>query len=302
MKAGHRIDWQYECVMRLFGWVKESERLKRPIRRFREGLIFVSKKNKKALALDTPIPTPTGWTTMGELKAGDEVFSEDGHICRVSVAHSVIEDEAYRVEFSNGEQIVCNGEHLWKTTALNHEVGVGKKQKGCAFTGNGWTGSLGLKRSLLDVRSTKNIASTLHRPDGARNHSIDLQLPIDTPDRWLPIDPYVFGVWLGDGDSDTARITCSCDDFPIYRKEFAAAGYSIPHEGTKENHMRFTYVRKDDLCAGRTVLKRIGVFKNKHIPADYLRASIQQRTALLQGMMDTDGCINKDGKNITYCA
>ena len=37
----------------------------------------------KALALDTPIPTPTGFTTMGTVKVGDTVFSENGKPCKV---------------------------------------------------------------------------------------------------------------------------------------------------------------------------------------------------------------------------
>lgn len=49
--AGHSLDWQYECVIRLFGWVKHSRRWNREVRRFRQASIWVPKKNKKSPTL-----------------------------------------------------------------------------------------------------------------------------------------------------------------------------------------------------------------------------------------------------------
>src|SRR5437588_333538 len=39
----------------------------------------VARIEGKALAADTPVPTPNGWRTMGELEPGDSVFDRDGH-------------------------------------------------------------------------------------------------------------------------------------------------------------------------------------------------------------------------------
>ncbi|MGH3328268.1 MAG: DNA translocase FtsK, partial [Streptomycetales bacterium] len=73
----------------------------------------------KALALDTPIPTPTGWTTMGELEVGDEVFDEQGQPCRVIAATPVMYGRpSYEVEFSDGTVIVADAEHLWRTSTV----------------------------------------------------------------------------------------------------------------------------------------------------------------------------------------
>lgn len=70
----------------------------------------------KALALDTPIPTPSGWSTMGELQPGDQLFDETGAQCTVLMAHQVMEGRpCYRVRFSDGSSIVADGEHLWET-------------------------------------------------------------------------------------------------------------------------------------------------------------------------------------------
>jgi replicative DNA helicase len=70
----------------------------------------------KALALDTPLPTPTGWTTMGEVRVGDELFGADGRPTRVVAATDVmLHRPCYEVEFSDGSVIVADGQHQWVT-------------------------------------------------------------------------------------------------------------------------------------------------------------------------------------------
>ncbi|MGO9077690.1 MAG: DNA translocase FtsK 4TM domain-containing protein [Streptosporangiaceae bacterium] len=73
----------------------------------------------KALALDTPLPTPTGWTTMGEVMVGDQVFDETGQPCTVLGATGVMHGRpCYEVEFSDGTVIVADAEHLWRTRTV----------------------------------------------------------------------------------------------------------------------------------------------------------------------------------------
>src|SRR5579859_4684823 len=73
----------------------------------------------KALALDTPIPTSRGWTTMGEIQVGDEVFDEGGQTCTVIAATAVMHGRpCYEVEFSDGTVIVADAEHLWRTDTV----------------------------------------------------------------------------------------------------------------------------------------------------------------------------------------
>src|SRR5450755_4353601 len=70
----------------------------------------------KALALDTPLPTPAGWTTMGEVRVGDELIGADGRPVNVVAATQVMHDRpCYEVEFSTGEIIVADGQHQWIT-------------------------------------------------------------------------------------------------------------------------------------------------------------------------------------------
>jgi replicative DNA helicase len=71
----------------------------------------------KALALDTPLPTPAGWTTMGEVRVGDQLLGSDGKPTRVVAATEVMHGRpCYQVEFDDGEVIVADAEHLWQTT------------------------------------------------------------------------------------------------------------------------------------------------------------------------------------------
>ncbi|WP_084546582.1 DNA translocase FtsK [Glycomyces arizonensis] len=71
----------------------------------------------KALALATPISTPDGWSTMGELQVGDRVFDERGVPCTVIAATEVMEDRpCYEVEFSDGSTIIADARHQWATT------------------------------------------------------------------------------------------------------------------------------------------------------------------------------------------
>ncbi|KWW98431.1 Replicative DNA helicase [Carbonactinospora thermoautotrophica] len=71
----------------------------------------------KALALDTPLPTPTGWTTMGEVQVGDYLIGADGKPTRVVAASEVMHGRpCYEVEFDDGTVIVADAQHQWQTT------------------------------------------------------------------------------------------------------------------------------------------------------------------------------------------
>lgn len=104
------LPWEKDLVRRLFGTLREDG-----TRQYRTAYVEIGKKNGKALSIDTPIPTPSGWTTMQNLKVGDEVFDENGKTCRVLGCTEIMYDRpCYEVKFSDGESIIADGEHLWK--------------------------------------------------------------------------------------------------------------------------------------------------------------------------------------------
>src|SRR6187397_1011448 len=76
----------------------------------------------KALALDTPLPTPTGWTTMGDVQVGDLLLDADGEPTRVVAATEVmLRRPCYELTFSDGSTIVADWQHLWRTTPLGSD-------------------------------------------------------------------------------------------------------------------------------------------------------------------------------------
>lgn len=138
----------------------------------------------KALALDTPIPTPSGWTTMGELQVGDYVLGRDGKKTKVVNATEIqIDRTCYEVVFNNGEKIIADADHRWMTETLaDIENGRGEQ-----------------------VRTTQEIFESMYTASGKTEfHSIPAAAPIEFPNRTLYTDPYKMGVMLGE-DVNTNR-------------------------------------------------------------------------------------------------
>ncbi len=90
----------------------------------------------KALALDTPLITPTGWTTMGDVAVGDELIGADGRPTTVVATTEIMVDRpCFEVEFSDGEVIVADAEHQWMTCdaplpARPRPMGRGARRRG----------------------------------------------------------------------------------------------------------------------------------------------------------------------------
>lgn len=88
----------------------------------RYSVICASRQIGKCLGLDTPIPVPTGWTTMGQLKDGDALFDNNGNICKVIKAHDILyNNECYEISFDTGEKIIADKDHRWFTQS-NREI------------------------------------------------------------------------------------------------------------------------------------------------------------------------------------
>jgi len=243
---------------------------------------MVGRLEGKALSVDTEVPTPFGWTTMGALAPGDVVFDELGQPTRVVATSPIYRHRPCReVVFSDGSSVIADVCHLWKT--------VDKAAR-----------KAGHRRAR--VLSTERIAQSL-RVHGERNHQVALAQPVEYAPRDLPIHPYVLGVWLGDGTSSKSEITTAD---PFVAEEIRRCGVSME---PKFHRSPYTYLaggagRTRDETTGRftsndslmSTLRATNLLHNKHVPEAYLRASVEQRTALLQGLMDSDGYADKLGR------
>jgi len=184
----------------------------------------------KALALDTPIPTPKGWVTMGDLSPGDEVFGPDGEAARVLAATAVMHDRpCYQVTFSDGAQIVADAGHQWLTETLKaRETRVKYAKKGTVLKLRG-TDQKHKRLRFPAIVTTQQIAETLWARDGfALNHSIAACAPLRYPAQELLVAPYTLGAWLGDGTTLGATITCAD---PGILEQIRADGYEVRHVG-----------------------------------------------------------------------
>jgi len=137
------------------------------------------------------------------------------------------------------------------------------------------------------IRTTEEIAKSItHGNRSDVNHCIPVAGALQLEAKRLPINPYVLGVWLGNGSACDGTITAHQDDIPDLRREFEAAGITCTTRKDPQNFGTLGLHAK---------LRAAGVLNNKHVPLSYLRASIEQRTALLQGLLDTDGTASKGG-------
>lgn len=249
-----------------------------------KALLFrteTTKGNPEGRALDpqTPIPTPDGWRILDDLRPGDKVFDEVGRIRYVTARAEWENRPCFRVRFADGCEIVADAEHQWSTHLL-------------------WERS---KRRAARVRTTAGIAATVKNSGSVSNHSIPWAEALDYPEQLLPIHPYVLGLWLGDGWSDSGMISSHKDDVEELAGLVAECGYQV---GVRDNGarggngaaMRVYGSRKwakDGLESHLTVM---GLIMNKHIPEPYLRGSVEQRKALLAGLMDSDGYVDAYGR------
>ncbi len=213
----------------------------------------------KALALDTPLATPTGWTTMGEIAVGDQLIGADGKPTTVVAATEVMIDRpCYEIHFDDGSHLIADEQHEWLTQTRKSRKAA--QERGLPHV----TGST--------TRTTAEIARTLRcdPQDRRPNHCVAVAEPLHLVEQDLPLSPYLLGAWLGDGHSASARYTTADPEIGMY-------------------------IDADGHGSVQAILSSIGVVTNKHIPIAYLRASQSQRRALLAGLLDTDGTVTGAG-------
>lgn len=269
----------------------------------------------KGLSLDTELPTPSGFVRMGDVRVGDTLFDMHGQVCRVTALSPVNRRRTFRLEFDDGSSIIADDVHQWLTTTRQERINNGRlndefrahrrAQRESRVSGrksDRFTLSLQKRNRERDyalkepspgkVRSTLEILNTLKSSRQSCNHAIDVIPGLSLPDADLPVDPYTLGLWLGDGYSSSGAIGMAASDmdevmtyvpYPVRSTRLCG----LPKYKTPYRVVLFEGLQKR--------LRKAGLISNKHIPMMYLRASTEQRIALLQGLLDTDGHADRDG-------
>jgi predicted phage terminase large subunit-like protein len=235
----------------------------------------------KLLSHSTPVLTTDGWKNHGDIRVGDFVFHPSGKPVEVLAISG--EDVAdYEVEFTNGEKIRCHGNHEWTFDVY----GSSDRRKTYETREFVSPVSSGRRKGQLRQLLSKPKPSTGKRDYVYRCINNEC---LSFDEKELPIDPYFLGVWLGDGCASEPRIHHSQNDTNHIRKISEKYGVSTfwIH---KETEVQTTSFAGNNL---RRAMRDIGIHENKHIPACYITASVNQRLELLAGLIDSDGNLTK---------
>ena len=247
----------------------------------------------KHLTLDTPLPTPAGWTTMGDVRCGDLLYDELGRPTRVMAASQVewFED-VYELTFNDGATVKASGTHTWIVSSRRGRSAPIKQ----AYRLRNGTRKRPPDPVELEEVTTRQIVEHLYVDDGERaNYAIQVAEPLDGEEMELPLDPYILGVWLAEGSTNAARLGIGdLEIIDILRKR--GADVSVRQDPRKDSDYREVGLRG---ATGIRALRAAGVLGNKHIPTAYLRAAADQRWALLAGIADGDGWCDDGGCEIT---
>lgn len=240
----------------------------------------------KCIPSRTPILTPNGWTTHGELTNWSSVYGSDGSIISVKKVFEKQTRPVYRISFNDQSTIECSDNHLWKVS--------------------------------IDRGFPKNwrIVDTLYLLDRFKNN-LPCRLPIrpilQIPKKQIPIDPYMLGLWMGDG-SASVRIRKPTGNRTKERKGYSVEFGSMDAElvdaavkngfSIRRKKDGFTWLLGKEVHKDALMLMDLFGCKSdtKFIPDCILLNDFETRLSFLQGLNDTDGTPTKSGSRIATCS
>lgn len=236
-----------------------------PNQRYVKGdsdMILVNTPPEHCATLDTPILTRRGWTTVGDVTADDELAHWSGRWHRVLKTWEPEADvPVFKVTFGTGESVTTDAGHKWIV------------QRSAAHTEK--------------LMTTAELMADLRSPSGQLKWRIRQAMPVEGVEGDL-FDPYLFGYWLGDGDTSASRFAVGDEDIDSFETYLNDRDYQYRRYRDSRGRSWVIYVRaiRNKLPLG-----------DKRISQEYFLGSIRQRMALLRGLMDSDGTITaKDGR------
>lgn len=225
----------------------------------------------KALRMDAKILTVDGFVLNKDLKIGDKIASIDGKESFVTGIYPQGIVETYEIEFSDGRIIECCKDHLW-------EVNSSK-----------------FKNKTL-VLSTLQIKDRLTKKRYKGRMSIPMYCGIFGVKKDFIINPYLIGVLIGDGSLTSGVEWCKPD---IYIAEKISKMIDKNHSVKSYSGNRFSIIGTKGKNIYLNELRKLGLYNThsyeRFIPTEYMNSSREQRLELLNGLLDTDGDIDKLG-------
>lgn len=252
----------------------------------------------KAQPIDTIIPTPQGEKQLKELKVGDYVFDRLGQPTKILGIYPQGKIDCYKIDFSDSRSTLCAGDHLWSYYSS--------------------------KGNLISKTALEMLNSGLKNACGYK-YRIPANQAVEYPEKDFKIDPYMMGVFLGDGCCKEKYLSLSSEteEIPSYIGQIIKAK---PVKNSDRNYTwTFEWLEEEDFKnvswiggngSKRSCLRRKPKTEDyflsykddlmvpayeKNIPVEYKYGSIEQRYQLIQGLMDTDGCIHREDGHHRYC-
>lgn len=241
----------------------------------------------QALPLDAVLYTETGKTTMGDVQVGDMIYGADGKLAKVTKKSEIFYRPMYRITLEDGRSIDVSDDHI--NSIVQKTIPSRKTGYKTLYTNMDVTTTELLDMKMFHTRVRNGIE---HKE---RLLFIENCKSLQYEDKALRVDPYTLGVFLGDGtikkNRSSVRITCHNDDLVSYQK-------NIPYElGEVQTNTRNTNIKTFTILGIGALVAELGLQVNsydKFIPEDYFYGSENQRLSLLQGLIDSDGTVNKD--------
>ena len=240
----------------------------------------------KSLPNYTLIPTPDGYRRVGDIRPGDYLFGQNGKPTKVLMIHPQQEQkEIWKITFKDGRTAECCKDHLWEYRYRGHHK---------------W-----LYRTESIEQIYNRVGGDFHRKNDGYFVDIKINKAVEYPEKKLMVDPYVMGAIIGNGYLGDKMLEYSSGD-DLVPNEISRCLGDIECI-RRDDKYEYKYIFKKD---GKT-LKTSDFLKDypeligthsydKFIPKDYLIASKEQRLALLQGLLDTDGSIGKDKGRVSF--
>ena len=239
----------------------------------------------KSIPNSTIIPTPNGWRKVSEIKKGDFLFDQDGNPTKVLGVFPQGKKEVYEITFGDKRTAKCCIDHIWSV----HKDTWKDKDKFKDYT---------LKEILEDK---------WEKIDARGHKSHIFSIPCSKAVKYnvtqeLTVDPYLLGVFLGDGSCLESGLTLSSNDKEIVEKIQLILECPEVYQNTANYHWNFYKNNRHQRIKTEEIFgeyaENVCCYSyEKSIPEAYKLASIEDRYKLIQGLMDTDGSITKaDGR------
>jgi len=292
---------------RFIGQLKEFQK---------EGLAFLSHNPRtllademglgKSLYIDSKILIPGGWKRIGDVQTGDEVIGANGTPTIVIGVYPQGIRKLYRVTFNDGSSVLADKEHLWAVNNRNRHRGepslllttqeMSDLKKYKEHKGNG-----------RNAEKTYKTKTYYKEPCGNNKWQIPIVEPIIFNDnKQICIEPYLLGCLLGDGSLvRTLKFTTSDDEILHNLKKLLPNGVCFKKTKSKKYDYNIVKIKSKKTNILKNFLRELGAYgktaEAKFIPDAYRYSTVENRLALLQGLMDTDGCPVDDGCGTEYC-